>query len=75
MYPVTGHTPPETKKCIRCGATHGDQFYQLCEICRGGDNAADLLIDGIKEVVSDDPDDMNPEGYETPYQIRASLGL
>ena len=40
-----GWTPPNEKKCIRCGAMHVNQLYLLCDVCREGDKLADYFND------------------------------
>jgi len=73
-YPTTGHWPSPEKQCIRCSAFHFSPLYLLCQTCRDADlimaDAARIVAERVIDLFGD-----NPEGYETPMQIRASLGI
>lgn len=45
----TGWTPPDEKKCPRCGVMHTSQLYLLCDVCREGDELAEYLSDPRSE--------------------------
>ena len=74
MFPSTGHVPTPFHTCIRCGRLNDCSLYLLCQDCRDADlilaDAAKFVAERDLEIWGD-----NPEGMETPMQIRASLGL
>jgi hypothetical protein len=78
FYPTTGWFPLESGKCARCGNPK-DGMYKLCQDCRD----TDLILEAAAKIVAEreallnapDLDPMEGEGYESPYQIRSSLGL
>ena len=65
----------KTRDTARLWNDLGTMFYRESQAKMLDDHALELLNEACKEIVSDDPDDMKADGYETPYQIRASLGL
>jgi hypothetical protein len=72
-YPTTGYWPATDSPCIRCGVYHLKPLYLLCQDCRD----ADLILADAARIVAERELDLwgdNPDGYETPMQIRASLG-
>ena len=74
LFPPTGWTPSLEKKCTRCGKPTGCQLYALCQTCRD----TDIILADAAQVVEEREEllwDDNPERYETPMQIRASLGI
>ena len=41
----TGYTYSEPKYCIRCHRLHEDTLYQLCQVCRDGDELAQWFVE------------------------------
>ena len=72
-YPTTGYYPSPVRVCP-CGEPTGSTLYARCHTCRD----ADLILADAARIVAERVIDLfgdNPEGYETPMQIRASLGI
>ena len=73
-YPPTGWTPSPKKICIRCGAPVASPLYALCQNCHDADvilaDAAKIVAERELEIWGD-----NIEGMESPFEIRASLGI
>jgi hypothetical protein len=77
MYPTTGNWPTPTRKCPRCGNFHKNALYCLCDECRDDDlimRSAQTFAERRAELLRP-LDPMKAEGYESPFEIRASLGL
>ena len=73
-YPPTGHWPAPPKQCARCLSWHYSTLYRLCQDCRDHD----LIIADAKMIVAERDELLrndNPEGLESPFEIRASLGI
>ncbi len=73
-YPATGHWPSPAKQCIRCHSFHFSVLYALCQTCRD----ADVILADAKAIVAEREEllqDDNPDGMESPFEIRASLGI
>ncbi len=68
-----GYTPPDEKKCPRCGTMHTSQLYLLCDVCREGDELADYFDDPRSE--EEREIDKLSEEYETSMQTRRLVGL
>lgn len=74
MYPTTGYWPAPVKQCIRCNSFHFSVLYALCQTCRD----ADLILADAEKIVAERELALwgdNPEGMESPFEIRASLGI
>lgn len=44
-----GWTPPTPKKCIRCNGSNDSELYQLCQLCRDGDELAAYFLEELED--------------------------
>jgi len=72
-YPTTGYYPSPARVCP-CGEPTGSTLYARCQTCRD----TDLILADAARIVAERELDLwgdNPEGYESPYQIRSLVGI
>ena len=74
-------TRQPARVCIRCGKPNDCILYLLCPECHDADLAMSAALN-IVVYECENPlnlfpaeDNLAAEGYESPYQIRASLGI